>query len=82
MTDDEARDAVCKVLHKIAPDADLDDVSPEQTLQESLGLDSLDFLRFVAGLHQLTGVEIPDQDYSRLLTIEACVDYLASDPTR
>lgn len=82
MTDDEARDAVCKVLHEIAPDADLDDVSPEQTLQESLGLDSLDFLRFVAGLHQLTGVEIPDQDYSRLLTIEACVDYLASDPTR
>jgi acyl carrier protein len=80
MTGDDAREIVRKVLREVAPDADLDRVSPDQTLEESLGLDSLDFIRFVAGLHELAGIEVPERDYPHLLTIEGCVTYLTSRP--
>lgn len=65
-----------EVLHEVAPDADPDTVGPDETLQEGLDLDSLDFLHFVVGLHQHAGVEIPERDYPQLATFEGCVDYL------
>lgn len=82
MTADEARRAVRTVLHAIAPDSDVGSVAPDETLQESLGLDSLDFLNFVAGLEERTGILVPECDYPRLLTLEGCVDYLVSTRAR
>jgi len=32
-------------------------------MAEALDLDSLDFLNFVIGLHERTGIEIPELDY-------------------
>ena len=78
MTRDDARDIVHAVLHEVAPEADLAHLSPDTTMQESLGLDSLDFLDFVAGLHRRAGIEILERDYPQLLTIEGCVSYLVS----
>ena len=78
MTGEEARQIVRALLHEVAPDADLDNVSSDATLQESLGLDSLDFLAFVDRLHERTGIEIPERDYPRLLTIDDCVSFLVS----
>lgn len=82
MTTDEARRTVWTVLHAIAPDADVGSVPPDETLQESLGLDSLDFLNFVAGLEERAGISVPECDYPRLLTVEGCVDYLVSTRSR
>lgn len=78
MTREEARSVVRTLLHEVAPDADLDGASSEETLQESLGLDSLDFLAFVDALHERTGLEILERDYPRLLTLEDCVSFLVS----
>jgi acyl carrier protein len=78
MTRDDARDIVCTVLREVAPEADLEHIRRDVTLQESLGFDSLDFLNFVDGLHQRTGVEIVERDYPNLLTIDDCVSYLLS----
>lgn len=77
MTEDDARELVRRVLRQVAPEADLDTVSADETLQEALDLDSLDFLNFVVGLHQASGIEIPERDYPRLATLEGCVAYLA-----
>jgi len=78
MTSEEARSVVRAVLHEVAPDADLDNVGPDATLQESLGLDSLDFLAFVDRLHERTGIAIFERDYTRLLTIDDCAAFLVS----
>ncbi|HUY22438.1 MAG TPA: phosphopantetheine-binding protein [Acidimicrobiales bacterium] len=78
MTDDEALDVIRTVLHEVAPEADLAQVGPGETLQEALDLDSIDFLNFVVGLHERTGVEIPEHDYPRLSTVQGCVAYLAA----
>jgi acyl carrier protein len=78
MTDTEARDLVRAVIAEVAPEADLATVGPDETLQEALDLDSIDFLNFVTGLHERTGLEIPERDYPELSTVEGCVRYLTT----
>ena len=45
--------------------------------RDQLDLDSMDLLNFVIGLHTALGVDIPEADYSKLATLDGCVDYLA-----
>jgi len=78
MTDEDARDLIRTVLGEVAPEADLDSVGPDETMQEALDLDSIDFLNFVTGLHERTGLEIPERDYPELSTVEGCVRYLTT----
>lgn len=78
MTTDEAQQLIRSVLRQVAPEADLDEVGPGQTLQEALDLDSIDFLNLVTGLHEATGIEIPERDYPRLSTLDGCVEYLTA----
>ena len=78
MTDDEARELIRATLRQVAPDADLDQVGPDETLQEALDLDSIDYLNLVVGLHEATGLEIPERDYPQLSTLEGAVVYLTS----
>ena len=64
-------------LGDLAPEADLGRLDPEAELQEVLDLDSMDFLDFVAALHEATGVDIPERDYPEVATLAGCVAYLA-----
>jgi acyl carrier protein len=73
---DALRAAVLRALGEIAPEADLASLKPEVPFREQLDLDSMDILNFVVGLHAALGVEIPEADYPKLATLEACVEYL------
>jgi acyl carrier protein len=75
---DELRAVVLRVLGDIAPEADLASLRPDVAFREQLDLDSMDLLNFVVGLHGALGVEIPEADYPKLATLDACVEYLAS----
>lgn len=68
------RARVLEVLKGIAPEAT--DVSGSADLREELDLDSMDFLHFVVGLHEKTGVEIPESDYRQVSTVDGAVGYL------
>jgi acyl carrier protein len=72
----DARGAVLASLGAVAPDADLASLAPEVELREVLGLDSLDFVRFVTGLAERTGLTITARDYPRLQTLAACSAYV------
>lgn len=76
MTPDEARAAITRVLGQIAPEVDLARVPPDAELQEELDIDSMDFLNFVTGILDTTGIDIPERDYPSLQTIDGCVRYL------
>ena len=78
MTRDEALDLMRSVLRQVAPEADLADVEPDEGIREALDLDSIDFLNFVVGIHDRTGIEIPERDYPQLATPAGCADYLVS----
>ncbi len=78
MTRDEAMDIMRDALHQVAPEADLGGVGPEEGMAEALDLDSMDFLNFMIGLHERTGIEIPELDYPQLATVEECAAYLVA----
>lgn len=78
MTRDEVRQTVLDALHRIAPEADLSTLDPAEPLREQLDIDSMDFLNFAIALHERTGVEIPEVDYARFVTLDGCIDYLTA----
>jgi len=46
-------------------------------MRDALDIDSVDFLNFIAALHEQTGVDIPERDYPMVSTIARCVEYLS-----
>jgi acyl carrier protein len=74
----DLRAAVLRALGDVAPEADLTSLEPDVPFREQLDLDSMDILNFAVGLHAALGVEIPEADYPKLATLDACVGYLAS----
>jgi acyl carrier protein len=69
--------AMRDALATIAPEADLDDVAPDEDLSDALDLDSMDFLNFLIAIGKSTGVEIPESDSHLVRTRAGCRDYLA-----
>lgn len=78
MTEDGIRDVVLKVLTSIAPEVDPLEIAPDVELRDQIEVDSMDLLNLVIGVHEETGVEIPESDYPKLATIDAFVSYLAA----
>ena len=76
MTIDDPRTLLAELLHRIAPEVDLDEVDPDAPLQESMDLDSMDFLNLVTALHEATGIEVPERDYPSLATVTGFLDYV------
>ncbi len=78
MTADEIREAVLRVLGRIAPEADLNAIDSSASLRDQLDIDSVDFLNFIIGLHGELGVDVPDLAFPKLATLDGCVSYLLS----
>ncbi|MDH4052432.1 MAG: acyl carrier protein [Rubrivivax sp.] len=77
MNETEIRALAADVLAGIAPEADLATVGDDEDLRAALDLDSMDFMNFVIGLHQRTGIDIPEADVPRLFTLRGLAGYLA-----
>ena len=78
MNHDDARALIARLLHRIAPEVDLDEVDPDAPLQEAMDLDSMDFLNLVTALHEATGIDVPERDYPLLSTVSGFVAYVAA----
>lgn len=76
MNTQQAIDTIFDVLADIAPEIDRSEVDPSVDLTEQLDLDSMDYLTWLVGINQVTGVEIPQRDVSRFLTIDGAAAYL------
>lgn len=75
---DELRTTVLNALGEIAPDVDAAAIDPRVAFREQFDFDSMDYLNFAIALHRSLGVDIPEQDYARLATLDGCVAYLAN----
>jgi acyl carrier protein len=76
MTEEQIRDTVLRVLGGIAPEADLAALEPSVSFRDQLDIDSMDFLNFVIGVCEELKVEVPEADYPKLFSLDACVAYL------
>lgn len=77
MTKEEVQKIVLDIISEIAPDEDLSDIKPEVRLRDQLELDSMDFLDIVMELRKKHGIEVPEEDYPKLASLDSCAEYLA-----
>jgi acyl carrier protein len=80
-TKEEIKQVVLRALNNIAPEADLASLDPAKDLRDQMDIDSVDFLNFVIEIHKELGVEIPDADVPKLVTVDGGVAYLLSRNT-
>ncbi|HET6795248.1 MAG TPA: acyl carrier protein [Acidimicrobiales bacterium] len=81
MNTTDARALLTRLLHRIAPEVDPSVLDDDALIQEQLDLDSMDFLNLMTGLHDESGIDVPEHDYPRLATIGGFVAYVAAAPT-
>lgn len=55
---------------------DLAQVKPEAEFQKDLGADSLDVVELVMALEEKFGVEIPDEQAEKIMTVNDVVKYI------
>jgi acyl carrier protein len=76
MSDIDIQKIVQEELSNIAPEMDLAAVEPSADLREAIDIDSMDFLNFVTAVHHRTGIDIPEIDYPKLVTLKGIFAYL------
>lgn len=77
MTRDEIRSTLLACLADVAPDIAGEEIEDDTDLRDELDLDSMDILRWVQGIHKALGVEIPEEDYGQIATLQDAVGYVA-----
>ena len=76
MNEADIRIILQEELGNIAPEMDLRKLDPGADLREALDIDSMDFLNFVIAVHHRLGVNIPELDYPKLMTLDSAAAYL------
>jgi acyl carrier protein len=72
----EVRENVYAMLKSIAPEIEPSELDAAAPLRDQIDLDSMDYLNFIAGMHEKLHVEIPESDYQKLVSLDAIVNYL------
>ena len=78
MDESTLRKTVFDTLRRIAPEVTPADVEPAVPLRDQVDLDSMDWLNFLIALHDKLGVDIPESDYQKLVTLDDVMGYLGA----
>jgi len=78
MTRDEIRKTLLQCLGDVAPEISDEEIDDEADLRDDLDLDSMDVLRWVQGIFKALSVEIPEEDYGKIASLEDAITYVAS----
>lgn len=76
MTRDAISDVIIEIIRDIDEEADTATLAADQPLRDQLDLDSMDFLDIVMELRKRYKLQIPEEDYPQLATLDSCVNYL------
>jgi len=69
---------VLEILGEIAPESDLESIDPAVSFRDQIDIDSMDYLNFVIALDDEFSVAIPESSYTKLTTINSCVEQIES----
>ena len=76
MTPEEVVVAIKDIIETIAPDEDVSSIDHTERLRDQIDLDSMDFLDIVMELRKLYSVQVPEENYKELASINSCIAYL------
>lgn len=77
MTDQQIRDGVLEELGRTAPEVDLSTLKGDDTLRDELAIDSFDAFQLIIRFSERFGVDVPEEDYSKLTTLDSIVGYFS-----
>ncbi|MEJ2667133.1 MAG: phosphopantetheine-binding protein [Deinococcales bacterium] len=77
-SESQLRELVIELLSHIAPEVDAGGIDPDKSIQDQLDIDSIDFLNFIMAVHEKTGIDVPERDYTKVGSLNDCVRYLAA----
>ena len=69
-----------RLKHIVAEQLGVDEskIVPSARFTDDLNADSLDLVEMIMSLEEEFGVEIPDEDAEKLLTVQDAIDYIDS----
>lgn len=73
---------VKKHIHRIAPEADLNQLEPGEDLGAALDIDSMDFYRMMVAISEELGLDIPEEDYAKLRSLSTIAGYCRDAATK
>ncbi|MFN8237641.1 MAG: acyl carrier protein [Chitinophagales bacterium] len=76
MNEQTIKDTVISLLLNIAPDADAASMTDETNFRTDLGMDSFDFLQLMTAVSEKFELDIPEQDYTHVLTLKSLTGYI------
>ena len=76
MTPADIREEILDILKDIAPDEDLSEIKNEVSFRDQLELDSMDFLDIVMELRKRYRIQIPEEEYAELASMDSTCKYL------
>ena len=74
MSDDNLNKIVEIVIDKLGVDANK--VTPEAKFIDDLGADSLDTVELIMQFEEEFGIEIPDEDAEKILSVSQALEYI------
>ncbi len=57
---------------------DEEEIKPDAKFVEDLGADSLDTVELVMAMEEKFGIDIPDSDAEKIVTVQDAIDYVES----
>ena len=76
MTKEQIKDKILEIIAQIMPDENLSNLKGDIPIREQVELDSMDFLDIIMELRKRYGIEVPEDDYVHLDTLDGSVAYL------
>ncbi|WP_265947858.1 acyl carrier protein [Dechloromonas sp. A34] len=74
---EQLRTGVFDILKTLAPEIDPTRIIGDKPLRTQIDLDSMDWLNVLAAIHDKLGVNIPETDYGKVVTLDGILAYLA-----
>ena len=75
MTDSNTQQRVIKIIAEQLGTEE-NETTPDKSITDDLGADSLDSVELVMALEEEFGIEVPDEDAAKLTTVQAVIDYV------
>lgn len=81
VTENEPVATLRRMLKKVAPDSQPEQLDMTANMMTALQMDSYDFLQFIISIDKELHCSIPEEDYGKVMTLQALTAYLkANEP--
>jgi acyl carrier protein len=76
MTEAEIIDVLRTIIRQVAPDADPDTLALDEDFRRAFDIDSFDHLRIMTAIHERFGVDVPEGEQGKLVTLTKLMEYV------